>query len=189
MRNLFIIFAFVFISSFAFAQKETLALDEHTNKYIYYQVAEQSGTSGHQLFTRCLDGLQKDFSKKELKAVGDSQIVVTSKLLLNGGMFKHEEGEIAYKYIIEFRDGKYRYWLTDFVYTPYQRDRYNNYVPVPGKEVTLEQAKNKVDKNLLSNYMDQTLKYCKQAGENLKHYAANAHKQEEKTQKVDTRKW
>jgi len=188
MKNLIVVIALVLVSKFGFAQKQTLALDEH-NKYIYYQTAEQPGASAHDLYTRCYAGLSKTYTPKEIKGKPDSQILVNSKVVLYAGLTKHEDGQVTYQLHTEFKDGKYRYWLSDFVFTPYQRDRYNNYVPIAGKELPLEQAKGKVDKSSLDNYMDQLMKHCKQVGENLKQFAANAQKQEEKAQKVDTHKW
>src|ERR1700743_2377598 len=75
---------------------------------------------------------------------------------------KHENGAMSYTLNIECKDGKYRYWLTDFVFTPYERNRYGVYVPVNGIEIPLETAESKVTQQELDGYFDQTGAFCKQ---------------------------
>ena len=90
---------------------------------------------------------------------------------------------------MEFKDQKYRYWLTGFVFTPYQRDRYGNYVPQQGIDIPLENALSKFTKKDVDGYLDETGTFCKQFGDRLKLFIINAPKKEEITKKVVTDKW
>ncbi len=42
----------------------------------------------------------------------------------------HPSAEVNYAISIALREGKYRLIMTNFVVTPYERDRYGNFVPV-----------------------------------------------------------
>jgi len=105
---------------------------------------------------------------------------------------KHESGEIAYTLNIECKDSKYRYWLTDFVFTPYEKNRYGVFVPKAGIDIPLETAEPKLDKKELNGYFDQTGAFCKQVGDKLKLYMTEGHvvkKAEKSPAKVVTDKW
>ncbi|HEX3384030.1 MAG TPA: hypothetical protein VHS53_02520, partial [Mucilaginibacter sp.] len=88
---------------------------------------------------------------------------------------------------------KYRYWLTDFIFRPYQRDRYGMFVPVNGIEVPLEKASSKLDKKEVNDYLDQTGTYCMQTGDNLKAFMIQNHQSSPKNappvKTVVTKKW
>jgi hypothetical protein len=104
-------------------------------------------------------------------------------------MAKHENGEVVYQLNIEFKDQKYRFWLTGFVYTPYERDRYGNFVPKQGIEIPLEGAAAKLEKKELEACLNETGAFCKQFDDRLKAYLLNAPKKEENAKKVVTDKW
>jgi hypothetical protein len=89
-------------------------------------------------------------------------------------VLKHEKGSISYIVNIEFKDQKYRYWLTSFIFTPYQRDRYGNFVAQAGVNIPLEKALTKLDKKDVDNYLNETGTFCKQFGESLKQHIISA---------------
>jgi hypothetical protein len=194
MKRFLLVAICLFIIRSANAQKNLLSLNEQ-NKYIYYQVVDMPGIS--------LDSLKKNAeyfiktvypkSKARLDVAG-GDFYTSDKFLVYSVItyVKHESGEIAYMLNIECKDSKYRYWLTDFVFTPYEKDRYGVFVPKPGIDLPLETALSRVDKKELNGYFDQTGAFCKQLGEKLKLYMVEGHaikKVEKQPAKVVTDKW
>ncbi len=179
--------------NWAYAQKPVLSIDEN-NKYIYYQVREMAGTSADTLENRAMKFIRENFTKiSSLNNDNKAHIVIKSffKVSQGAAVTKHESGEIAYTLTIESKANKYRYWFTDFVFTPYQRYRYNNYVPTPGINIPLEQAGTKLDKKEFNNCLDQSAEFCKASGDKLviTMTAAPVPKQDKKPEKIKTEKW
>lgn len=176
----------------AFAQKQQLTLDEH-DKYIYYQVVDMPGFNADTLYNRCLTGLNQYYhtSAERPQVAPGSAIIIHSKLIAynNTGMARHEDGEIAYTLHLEFKDAKYRYWLSDLVLQPYQRNRYSEYEKIPGIQVPLEKVKARYGKTVLTNYQEQISDFGKQLGENLKLYVLNSPKKDAAQNKTDIKKW
>ncbi len=173
------------LAKITFAQQELLSFDEH-NKYIYYQVADAPGLPIDTLHARGLNFFKIYYPKTKLKpAAEDKNISGEGKFLVYGGVsvLKHEKGEITFNVNIEFKDQKYRYWLTGFVFTPYQRDRYGNSVPQRGIDVPLEDALTKFDKKDVDGYLNETGGFCKQFGDRLKQFITNAPKKVETPKK------
>jgi hypothetical protein len=156
----------------AVAQKDLLSIDEH-NKYIYYQVVEQSGLIVDTFQNRTAYFLKTNYPKNKIdNAKAPESITGVGKLLMLTGITvaKHVDGEINYTFNIEYKDQKYRYWLTDFVFTPYYVDRYGNSVPQQGIDIPLENSSSKLDKAKLNSYLIQIGDYSKQFGDRLKQY-------------------
>ena len=156
----------------AVAQKDLLSIDEH-NKYIYYQVVPQPGLTVDTFQNRTAYFLKTNYPKNKVnKSELPESITGTGKLLMLTGISaaKHIDGEVNYTFNIEYKDQKYRYWLTDFVFTPYYVDRYGNSVPQPGIDIPLENGSAKLDKGQLNNYSIQISNYSKQFGDRLKQY-------------------
>ena len=178
------------IAGMANAQKSLLSLDEH-NKYIYYQVVDLPGISTDSLYKNATYFIKSSFPKTKSTQSSNS-INIKDKFLTYASFVKHENGEMSYTLNIECKDGKYRYWLTDFVFTPYERNRYGVYVPVNGIEIPLETAESKVNKKELDGYFDQTGAFCKQLGEKLKKEMTEGHttkKTDQPLKKIVTDKW
>ena len=151
------------------------------------------GTPVDSLAGRGLKYLKTWYPKITLKQDNTGKIEGAGKFLVYGGVsvLKHEQGEIAYQVNIEFKDQKYRFWLTGFVFTPYQRDRYGNFVPQPGIDISLEQASSKLDKKDLDGYLDEAGAFCKQFGDHLKTYLSKLPepKKADNAKKVVTDNW
>ncbi len=197
MKTILLSLVFVLFAKITVAQQGLLSFDEH-NKYIYYQVADAPGLPQDTLHFRGLSFLKAYYPKSKLKPLTEGKIISgENKFLVYGGIsvLKHEKGEIAYEFNIEVKDQKYRFWLTGFVFTPYQRDRYGNFVPQVGIDIPLENAITKLDKKELDGYLDETGAFCKQFGERLKQFILSPPKKEEiikkeeSTKKVVTDKW
>jgi Domain of unknown function (DUF4468) with TBP-like fold len=172
------------------AQIPALALDEH-NKYVYYQVIDLPGFSADSLYKNSVYFIQEAYPKKKPEH-GNSSIMIRDKFLTYTTLIKHESGEISYTLNIECKDSKYRYWLTDFQFTPYQRDRYGVFVATPGINLPLETAASKIDKKELDSYLSQTAAFCTGLSEQLKKYMADGHsvkKIDHQPAKILTDKW
>ena len=137
MKYLIPAFFLILLAKTAVAQQDLLSFDEH-NKYIYYQVESMPGIPVDSLTERGLKYLKAWYPKTTVKQDNTGKIAGAGKFLVYGGIsvLKHEKGEIAYQVNIEFKDQKYRFWLTGFVFTPYQRDRYGNFVAQAGNRYT-----------------------------------------------------
>lgn len=192
MKKILFILTCVCLVQTTFAQKQQLTLDEN-DKYIYYQVVDMPGFNADTLYKRCLTGLTQYYhdSAEKPQLTPRISIIIHSKLIVynNTGMAKHEDGEIAYILHLEFKDAKYRYWLSDFVLQPYQRNRYSEYEKIPGIRVPLEKVKARYDKRTLVTYQGQITDFGKQLGENLKLYMINSPKKDAVQNKIDIKKW
>lgn len=172
MKKLFIALVFLLSVRSAIAQKDLLSIDGH-NKYIYYEVVTQPGLSIDTFKNRAAYFLKINYPKNKVsKTETPATITGTGKLLMLTGISaaKHIDGEINYTFSIEYKDEKYRYWLTDFVFTPYYVDRYGNSVPKPGIDIPLESGTSKLEKGQLNSFSIQISNYSKQFGDRLKQY-------------------
>ncbi|HVW97691.1 MAG TPA: DUF4468 domain-containing protein [Mucilaginibacter sp.] len=197
MKRILILLLFVccFVR-LAFAQKDSLAVDEN-NKLIYYQVVEQPGLTADTLYSRALYFFDKAYPPGALrlttadqsgfKLSGTGAFEVSRKSALTS----HPDGSVAFTIQVDVKDGKYRYWLTDFVLNPYQRDRYNNFVSVPGIFIPLENRDNKISKKDLTGYLDGVLSNSRKIGTTLKQYMqkTSSLKKENKIKKISTKDW
>ena len=169
-----------------------MSLDEH-NKYIYYQVVDIPGASVDSLDKNALSFLKDFFPKIRPKHSDNGALSIGDKFLTYTSLVKHENGEMAYTFTIECKEGKYRYWLTDFIFTPYEKNRYGVFVPVNGIEIPIENASSKLTQKDVDGYFDQTGAFCKQLGEKLKKYMAEEHSvkkpDQQPVKKIVTDKW
>ncbi|MGZ3814880.1 MAG: DUF4468 domain-containing protein [Mucilaginibacter sp.] len=193
MKRILFLIICLGITHISSAQKGLLALDEH-NKYIYYKVADLPGISGDSLLKNAIGFVKLSYPKNKSIQESKESVVVNDKFLSYSttAFVKHENGEITYTLKIECKDSKYRYWVTDFAFTPYERNRYGVFVPVNGISIPLEKAITKVYKKDLEGYLDQTGLFCKQLGEKLKQFMTEGHtpvKTDKPTPKIVTDKW
>jgi len=190
MKRILILLLLSVYAEITVAQKE-LSFDEH-NKYIYYQVVGMPGFAKDTLLSKGLSFIKADYPKTKVTATAN-QITDRGKFLVYGGasVLKHEDGEITYLLTIECKDQKYRYWITDFVFTPYQRDRYGNFVPEQGINIPLETASSRLDKKEADHYVQEAGAFCKELGDRLKLYIteARATRKPEAAKKVVTDNW
>ena len=197
MKNILFAFVCILFVKTAAAQQDSLAFDEN-NKYIYYQTVEQAGLNKDTLYRRALYFMKKAAPKNKLKLTsadeaqgiltGSGSFMVTKKSLI----LSSNSGEIAYTMRVEVKDAKYRYWFTNFVYTPYRRDRYGMDVPVPGINIPLEEAKDKIDKKDIAVYLDKVLQNSRQVGAVLKSYmlkTSSLPKADKGIRKISTKEW
>jgi hypothetical protein len=192
MKRIVSFAAFLLFAVMANAQKPLLALNEN-NRYVYYQVVDLPGISADSLKKNSAGFVKIQYPKNSAKKITDTGIYVKDKFLTYTNIIlKREDGEMVYTLNIECKKAKYRYWITDFVFTPYEKDRYGQLVPKPGIAIPLEITKDKFTKKELDEYMNQTTAFCKQLTDKLKLYMATGHelkKIEHQPAKVVTDKW
>ncbi|MDB5090684.1 MAG: hypothetical protein JWR09_4678 [Mucilaginibacter sp.] len=196
MKKLIAVLAFVLFTGAAFAQKDSLAFDEN-NKYIYYQVVSKPDLPADTLFNRALYFFKTAYPQSALKLTvadkekgtlaGSGNFLVSKKTLLTS----HEDGSVTYSIRVDVKDGKYRYWLSDFVFNPYQRNRYNSFESVPGIYIPLEKPDGKIEKRDLAAYLDGVLLSSRKIGGTLKHYMlkTSSLKKEIPIKKISTKDW
>jgi hypothetical protein len=161
-------------SSFCMAQNELLPIDEK-GKFIYYELVDAK-YSKVELKERIKLFLKKSNKDLKLKMVqGDTVFIATGKLTINKTVLvmSHPSGEILYDFQVEVKEGKYRFWLTDFNFVPYNRDRYGNFVANTTKGVPLENSPDKLNAAQWKEYQSQTAKFTVQFAKIFKDYLAN----------------
>jgi hypothetical protein len=192
MKKILLILICLLFARMASAQDNQLALDEH-NKYVYYEVVDLPGISADSIHRNSNAFVEITYPKSKSKQISSAGILVKDKFLIYSPIAKHESGEITYTLNIECKDSKYRYWLADFVFTPYERNRYSVYVPVNGINIPLESAITKVSQKELNGYLEQTGAFCKQLGIRLKQYMVEDHHliipDKQPAKKIVTDKW
>lgn len=192
MKKILLILLCIAGVKFATAQQNLLSLDEH-NKYIYYEVTEIPGFGSDSLQEKTMKFLKTILPKLSVISENPGKTEAQGKILIYGSttLFHHITGAVAYNLHIEFKDQKYRFWFTGFVCTPYQRDRYGNFVPKEGIDVPMESTGAKFEKADAKSYLDQTGTFCREFDEKLKKFLLTIHtpKKEETSRKVVTDKW
>ncbi|PJJ79564.1 DUF4468 domain-containing protein [Mucilaginibacter auburnensis] len=174
MKNIILVITIVvFKVTTVFAQADSLVIDEN-NKYIYYQVVAQPGSSADSLQARAVYFAKKAFadSKLKFKKSEKGTIRATGGVLVSkkSSIGLHEDARIDYTMVIEVKDNRYRYWFTDFIIVPYARDRYANFVPVSGKNTPLENGLSSLSKKDFDGYTAKLFATVKDIGNRLKTY-------------------
>jgi hypothetical protein len=183
MKRVVLLIVGLAISVIASAQKSLLAVDEN-NKYLYYQVVDMQGFKADSLQKNMVLFIKEFYPKEKSLQIANSGSSVKDKFLTYTALVKHESGEMAYALNIECKDGKYRYWLNNFVFTPYEKNRYGMFVPVNGVAIPLEKASDKLAKKDVEGYFEQTGAFCKQLGDKLKKYMTEGKTQKPKEEKA-----
>ena len=173
----------------AMAQKDSLALNEH-DKYIYYRIVNLNKDDADMLMTRALDFFDMPGNRANFKITTKN---ANAHMIDGTGFFtvsavtslaKHDDGKITFKLRVEIKGQKYRYWLTDFVFTPYYKDRYNNLVPQPGIEIPMENIAKKVDNKDAAHYQDECGAFAVKFSTRLKKQMENAPVKTDNSKKV-----
>ncbi|RNL50972.1 DUF4468 domain-containing protein [Pedobacter jejuensis] len=191
MKYLFILFIAI-ISFKVSAQQKQFPLDD-SGKFIYYEVVDVKTTPKDSLLMRANTFLNADKKSIVKQNSTDSSITAKGKMVIDKTILVagHPSGEVNYILNFEARDKKYRYWLSDFEYIPYQRDRYGNYVATTKVGTALEKTPGKLNagewKDILESAYNKTAKFA----ENFKKALATniVDKQKTKANTVSTKKW
>ncbi|WP_240431995.1 DUF4468 domain-containing protein [Pedobacter chitinilyticus] len=174
MKTVSLLMLLLGLSTLLFAQEIAPLPKDETGKYTYYEVVS-TAVSQDTLKARMQNFIQKQ--KKELKpAVASAkELVANGKLIIRKSMamLSHPSGEIAYRLYFEANHGKYRFWLSDFEFFPYQKDRYGNFVPSTTVGIPLETEAKKWNADQWDEYRLQTSKYATEFATRLKDYLIN----------------
>lgn len=154
------------------SQTETLPFDEQ-GKMIYYEVVLQQQAGLDTLKARALRFFKSSGKPDNIKLKpqpNDTTIVAKGKFIINKTMLamSHPSGEINYQFWIELKAGKYRFWVNDFNFIPYQRDRYGNFVASTSIGMPLENAPTKALASTWKEYQVQTAKFAKALAQKFK---------------------
>jgi hypothetical protein len=198
MKNLLLALVGILYSGIVFAQKDSLSFDER-DKYIYYKLVDQPGSNVDTLYNRGLYFLTAAYPKKTLelsKSDKDNHALTAAgnyMISKKGLVGSSEGGLLTYVLKIEVKDSKYRYWLTDFVYHPYQRNRYGASEAVAGGEIPLEKASVKLSGVEFNSCIKQVIANSKLIGDRLKAYMLKTSSLEKpevkKVNKISTKEW
>jgi hypothetical protein len=194
MKSLLASLSILLLTISCMAQDKPLPFDER-GKLIYYEVVESAKTPKDSLISRAKAFLESDGKKFKLNTVkGDTLIEATGKMLIskNALGMARPMGAVDYNLYTEVRDGRYRFWLTDFVFTPYMRDRYGNFVPSTTIGAPLEREQSKQRAAEWLGYQKITAREAKSLAEQFKValatriYAAESPKPKNT---ISTKKW
>jgi len=191
MMKYSLILFFASLSFCAFAQQKQFTLDER-GKYVYYEVVDTK-TSKDSLVLRAENFIKlnkKSFVKSTLT---DSSVTSDGKMIVDKTILvaSHPSGEVNYAFNFEARNGKYRYWITDLEYIPYNRDRYGNYVPTTNIATPLEKTPGKLSAGAWKDILESVYTKSEKLGENFKKalLTSQVKTQVKKTESISTRKW
>ncbi len=196
MKKIVVLICLLVIGKAVLAQKDSLAFDEH-GKYIYYRTVA-SKAEANVLLARGLDFFNLPYNRDVFKITAKDADAHTFEakgfFMVSRAqmMAKHDDGKISFTVKVEVKDQKYRYWLTDFVFTPYVRDRYNNMVPQPGMDVPMEQIAKKAETKDADHYLDECAAFGRKFSSRFKPYMENGPvtvKKSDGKKVIDTQKW
>ncbi|WP_255607258.1 DUF4468 domain-containing protein [Pedobacter polysacchareus] len=149
--------------------EEELPLDDR-GKYIYYEVVIRKGKTKEELIQLAKAYFKSDSGPKVNLLEKDSLYTGKGKLIINKTAFvlTRPSGEVRYQLYLDFKEGKYRFWLTDFNFIPYQRDRYGNFVPATSIGLPLERKPGKLNASEWTAYLRATTKEAQEFAAQLK---------------------
>lgn len=170
MKSLLASLSILFLSTSSFAQDKPLPFDERS-KLIYYEVVESTKTPKDSLISRASAFLNADVKRFKMVSVkGDTLVEATGKMLIskNALGMARPMGAVDYNFYAEVKEGKYRFWFTDFVFTSYLRDRYGNFVPSTAIGTPLEREQSKLRAAEWLNYQKITAREAKTLADQFK---------------------
>lgn len=168
-----------------------MARDEN-GKYIHYEVVEKSPVPADSLSYRAKAFLRT----KKLNNIRqkDDQLLADGKTVINKTAFvlTHPSGEISYTFSFESKEGRYRFWLTNFLFIPYNRDRYGNFVATTAKGIPLENNPGKLNAAEWASYIEAAAKHADAVSAEFKRYLSATPKirtSPEAPKTISTKNW
>ena len=164
-------------------------LKDERGKYIYYELIEKSVIPADSLQFRALRFLKA--RKLALVKQKDGELFASGKMVINKTAFvlTHPSGEVWYDFTFELKDGKYRFWLTDFIFTPYKRDRYGNFVPAAVKGVPLENNPGKLNAGEWGSCIEAVNRHAALFANDLKNYLSAVAGQKKAAAALQQKSW
>jgi len=192
MKYLFLILL-AFFSIGLSAQQKQFSKDDN-GKFIYYKVVDSQSLNKDTLLQRAKAFVNIAYKKSMVQeSITDSSVMakgtmVIDKTILVAG---HPSGEVSYNFVFEARNGKYRFWLTDLLFIPYQRDRYGNFVATTKIGVPLEKTPGKLGAGTWKDILNSAYNKIEKFGDEFKKYLATnrLEKANKKAETISTKKW
>jgi hypothetical protein len=163
------LYLLLFILS-SFGQDKPLPFDER-GKLIYYEVVATTTTPKDSLISRARTFFESDVKKYKISSIkADTLLEATGKMMISKSALGMARplGAVDYNFYAEVKEGKYRFWLTDFVFVPYMRDRYGNFVPTTTIGTPLEREQGKLREAEWLSYQKITAREAKTLAEQFK---------------------
>lgn len=189
---LFLLFLLISFTAAAQTEKSEEMPKDENGKFIHYEVVEKSAVTADSLKYRALAFLKK----KKLTNIGqkEDQVLANGKTVINKTAFvlTHPSGEVRYDFTFELKEGKYRFWLTDFVFIPYKRDRYGNFVASTTIGTPLENDPGKLNAGEWASYIDTATKHANAIAAEFKDYLSARQKIKPVTEAkktISTKSW
>ncbi|MGY3054851.1 hypothetical protein ACVWYG_003060 [Pedobacter sp. UYEF25] len=145
------------------------------HKYIYYEVVKDTSAVKDKLMQKAETFLKKsDDQKLKITSIDNDKLAAEGKIIIDKTILvaSHPSGEVAFKFYFNAKDGRYRFWLDDFIYTPYIRDRYGSFVPKTNFGKPLESHPSNLKAAEWKGILAATFIKAKQLGEELKKFMA-----------------
>jgi len=132
--RLLIIPVLLILAQCTFAQTQVLPVDER-GVHTFLEVSDVAKAPKE------ISPIVRKFFKSNSKIIklrsskGDTAYYGTGKLVLakSTSGIGHPSAEVNFNISLELKKGKYRLIFTDYILTPYERDRYANFVPTTTK--------------------------------------------------------
>ncbi|SDH58301.1 protein of unknown function [Pedobacter terrae] len=190
----YILFGFLAIFSVKLSAQQKQFSKDDNGKFIYYQVVDSQLVSKDTLLQRARSFVNVVY-KKSMKPEGstDSSVLAKGTMVIDKTILvaSHPSGEVSYNFVFEARQGKYRFWLTDMLFIPYQRDRYGNFVPATTIGVPLERTPGKLGAGAWKDILNSTYNKVEKFGDEFKKYLATnrVEKTKKNAETISTKKW
>lgn len=171
MKLILSFFVLISCCSLANAQTEQAMPFDDRGKFIHYEVVELKNTPIDSLKLRMVNYFKRRNSPIKFNAInGDTAFIANGKFIINKTLLvmSHPSGEVLFQFQAQLRDHKYRFWLTDFSFIPYVRDRYSNFVPATTVSIPLENDPGKLNAGQWKEYQTQTAKFAKELADKFK---------------------
>ncbi len=139
----FMMFSCMLVFFHALQAQDVLPRDE-TGHIVFYEVVEADSFTKEDLLGNAQNFIKEVLDKKKGKTSKSDSLTT---LFVKGANFEvlkkmitnRADGIIHYNFKLEAKDGKYRYFFSDFTFQPLERNRYGKFVPVSGKYKPLEE--------------------------------------------------
>ncbi|RBQ02206.1 DUF4468 domain-containing protein [Pedobacter miscanthi] len=175
------------------AQQKQFSKDDD-GKFIYYKVVDSQSLSKDTLLQRAKSFVNVAYKKSmKQESATDSSVLAKGTMLIDKTVLVvgHPSGELSYNFVFEARNGKYRFWLTDLLFIPYQRDRYGNFVATTKVGVPLERTPGKLSAGAWKDIVNSAYNKMEKFEEDFKKYLVTnrVEKVKKKTETISTKKW
>lgn len=175
------------------AQQKQFSKDDD-GKFIYYKVVDSQSLSKDTLLQWAKSFVNVAYKKSmKQESATDSSVLAKGTMLIDKTVLVvgHPSGELSYNFVFEARNGKYRFWLTDLLFIPYQRDRYGNFVATTKVGVPLERTPGKLSAGAWKDIVNSAYNKMEKFEEDFKKYLATTRveKVKKKTETISTKKW